>query len=183
MGLMPVVQGMPLRLTATQQNLKEYALFKSTRCTLPGWQLHPVDEARLQNFEGHGIKLQHTPAKLCIRFQDATWVSDARLRFGAVAIPPCTVVWALDKQWQCKVRQKRLPLASDFSGTTHSFAGATLKAAMVDCSPWTHEPSVDDQLMGYMCLSRVEHKETSSSCSLSHPRSSLAETYPYRNVY
>ena len=76
---------------------------------------------------------------------------------GVVAITPTTAIWALDKKYkQVRVKRKGFTVASDFSGTAHSFAGATLRAAIVDCLPWNHQPSTEDQLMAYMCLSRVE---------------------------
>ena len=72
MGLMPLVKGMPLRITATQGRLKEFRLFKNARCTLEGWQLSPVDEERLQNFTGSEMKLEHTPEKLFLRVAEPT---------------------------------------------------------------------------------------------------------------
>ena len=47
----------------------------------------------------------------------------------------------------------------DLAGTAHSFVGATLKAALIDCDNWEQEPNHDTQLSGYMCLSRAEEIE------------------------
>ena len=157
MGLMPLIKGMPLRITTTQYQLKEYGLFKNARCTLEGWQLNDVDEQRLQNYTGSEMKLQYLPQRLFLRRADAKWISDPQLPAGVIAITPTTAIWALDKKYkQVRVKRKGFTVASDFSGTAHSFAGATLRAAIVDCLPWNHQPSTEDQLMAYMCLSRVE---------------------------
>ena len=44
MGLLPLVQNMPLRCTTTDPREKK-VLFTNRRCRLYGWRLHPEDEA------------------------------------------------------------------------------------------------------------------------------------------
>ena len=53
-------------------------------------------------------------------------------------------------------RKARLSIASDFSGTAHSFQGANLEAVIADCNDWSAMPSRKDQLTAYMCLNRIE---------------------------
>ena len=48
-------------------------------------------------------------------------------------------------------------MASDFSGTAHSFARASLKSACIDCLPWDRKPDIAAQISAYMCISRLEH--------------------------
>ena len=50
-------------------------------------------------------------------------------------------------------------LVPNFSGTIHSFVGATLKAAMLDCLHFGRTPTREDMLKGYLGISRVETKE------------------------
>ena len=73
---------------------------------------------------------------LYVRFPGATWVEDERLGPGIGKITPKYGVWALDKQFQVKIEREGFYIASDFSGTAHSFQGANLKAAIIDCSSW-----------------------------------------------
>ena len=66
------------------------------------------------------------------------------------------VVWALDKGWTQKIERHGFTVASDVSGTAHSFTGSTLETAITDCNKWNGMPSRKDQLTGYMCLNRVQ---------------------------
>ncbi len=50
-------------------------------------------------------------------------------------------------------------VASDFSGTAHSFAGSSLAAAWIDCLPWDTKPDKAAQLSGYMSMSRLSHTD------------------------
>jgi len=55
------------------------------------------------------------------------------------------------------VHRRGFAVASAFSGTSHSFAGASLEAAWIDCLPWSAQPDKEAQLSGYMALSRLSH--------------------------
>ena len=103
------------------------------------------------------IVLQHLPELLCIRKEGATWLGDTSLVPGVAELKPQRVVWALDKKWQFKVERHGFAVASDLSGTAHSFVGANLNAAITDCGAWDDIPSRQKQLSGYMCGSRVEY--------------------------
>ena len=74
--------------------------------------------------------------------------------------------WALDKGWTQKVERHGFTIASDFSGTAHSFQGANLEAAITDCNDWNVMPSRKDQLTGYMCLNRID---TAGSLCIAQP--------------
>ncbi len=136
MGLQPMVKNMPLRITVTDSKRKDKSMFKNSRCILHGWTLHPVDEERLRNLIGMEMVLQHLPVRILVRMDGATWVEDATLGKGVAAVTPQRVTWALDRKWAFKVERFGFTVASDFSGTAHSFAGADLAAAIVNCKTW-----------------------------------------------
>ena len=72
MGLLPLVKGMPIRLTKTVQRHLDKRLFKNNRRKLHGWQLHPVDHERLRNNTSQEMVLQYLPEKLYIEMPNAT---------------------------------------------------------------------------------------------------------------
>ena len=152
MGLQPLVHGMPLRITQTDHNRKDKRMFKNSRCTLFGWELHPVDQQRFENHTTQEFMLQHMPVCLYLKFHGATWVENASLGAGIAQLKPTYVVWALDKGWTQKIERHGFTVASDFSGTAHSFQGANLDAAIADCNDWSYMPSRKDQLTAYMSV-------------------------------
>ena len=84
---------------------------------------------------------------LYVRFPGATWVEDEALGPGVGKLVPKYNIWALDKQWNIKIERHGFFIASDFSGTAHSFQGANLQAAIIDCNSWDsgqNKPSKKD---------------------------------------
>ena len=73
---------------------------------------------------------------LYVKFPGATWEEDEGLGPGIGKILPKYTVWALDKDWSVKIERHGFFIASDFSGTAHSFQGANLGAAIIDCGSW-----------------------------------------------
>ena len=73
---------------------------------------------------------------LYVRFPGATWVEDEKFGPGIAKIVPKYTVWALDKGYTQKIERHGFFIASDFGGTAHSFQGANLQAAIIDCSSW-----------------------------------------------
>ena len=73
---------------------------------------------------------------LYVRFPGATWIEDDKLSKGIGTLFPKYNVWAVDKQWNVKIERRGFFIASDFSGTAHSFQGANLAAAIIDCGSW-----------------------------------------------
>ena len=57
------------------------------------------------------------------------------------------------------VKRRGFCIAPELSGTAHSFVGATLKSALIDCDTWEQETSRENQLSGYMYLSLAEDIE------------------------
>ena len=79
--------------------------------------------------------LEHQPEELYLKIPNATWVWSAELGPGVIGIKPLLTTWYLDKAKQIAVRRRGYTLASDFSGTAHSFAGDNLAAAVIDRLP------------------------------------------------
>ena len=156
MGIQPLATNMPLRITNTDPSEKE-TLFKNRRCKLYGWTLHQEDQARLDACSEREMILQHLPEELFLQFEGATWIWSKDLGPGVMGIKPKIVDWYLDQACKVRVRRKGFTVASDFSGTAHSFAGASLPAAFIDCLPWDAKPDKEAQVSAYMCISRVSY--------------------------
>ena len=117
MGMLPLVKDMPLRITQTDHKRKHLRMFKNSRCRLFGWELHPVDQQRLENSTGLELALQYMQICLYIRFPGATWIENDDLGAGVAKLKPAYIRWALDKQWTQKIERHGFAVASDFSGT------------------------------------------------------------------
>lgn len=149
MGLQPLVHNMPLRITQTDHERKNKGFFKNTRCRFFGWELHHQDERRYAEWDSQEMVLQYLPVCLYVKFPTATWIEDEELGPGIGRLIPKYNVWALDKQWTVKIERRGFFVASDFSGTAHSFQGANLSAAIINCNSWDSgqsEPSKKDSL-------------------------------------
>ena len=136
MGLQPLVYDMPLRITRTDHKRKHLGMFKNSRCRLFGWTLHPADQARYEECKEAQLVLQYMPEYLYLRWPGATWVEEPALGAGIAKIQPRYIMWALDKSWTQRIERRGFTIASDFSGTAHSFQGATLHAAIIDSNSW-----------------------------------------------
>ena len=127
MGLLPLVQGMQIRLTKTVQRHLDKRLFKNSRGKLHGWQLHPVDHERLRTNTSQEMVLRYVLEKLYIQMPNATWTVHADLGPGIIALEPDFATWALDNEWKVLVKRRGFCVTPDLSGTANSFVGATLK--------------------------------------------------------
>ena len=136
MGLQPLVYDMPLRITQTDHERKDKGFFKNNRCRLFGWELHHLDEKQYSINTNQEMVLQYLPVCLYVKFPGATWVEHEDLGPGVGKILPQYNVWALDNQWNVKIERHGFFIASDFSGTAHSFQGANLTSAIIDCNGW-----------------------------------------------
>ena len=76
------------------------------------------------------------PECLYLQWPGATWIEEPALGPGIAKIEPRYIVWALDKSWTQKIERRGFTIASDFSGTAHSFQGANLHAAIIDSNSW-----------------------------------------------
>ena len=154
MGLQPFVKDMPMRITQTDSKNKKI-IFKNRRCRLHGWKLHEVDLARLEACSSPEMELKYLPEEIFLRIPKATWVVSADLGPGVISLKPVIATWHIDKMCQIGIRRKGFTVASDFSGTAHSFAGDNLRAAVIDCLPWATKPDKSAQIGAYMSISRV----------------------------
>ena len=59
MGLLPLVRGLPMRLTNTED--PEQHAYKNARCTLEGWALTPAEEARVRASRENELVLVDRP--------------------------------------------------------------------------------------------------------------------------
>ena len=68
---------------------------------------------------------------------EATWTDREGLQPGVLPLRPVHRIWTPDQAGAAgavKVRRHGFPLSPDFSGTAHSYTGATLPAAIADCT-------------------------------------------------
>ena len=103
------------------------------------------------------MKLDHMPKEIFVRIEKATWIWSKDLGPGVIGVKPTAVIWHTDPKDKVGVRRRGFQIAPDFSGTAHSFAGASLKSVLIDILEWHRKPSKDDQISAYMCVSRIQH--------------------------
>ena len=158
-GIFPLLQNMPIRVTQTLPDLKAFGLFKNTRGTLWNWTLHEADQETVGAVADQDIVLQRLPRALYVKVEGATWQQHPDLPVGVARIEPVTQTWTLETNGKATVSRRGFPIASDYAGTAHSFMGATLGACTLDLGTWDATTSREAQLSGYMCLSRVRRSE------------------------
>ena len=158
-GILPLLQNMPIRVTQTLPDLKAFGLFKNTRGTLWNWTLHEADQETVGAVADQDIVLQRLPRALYVKVEGATWQQHPDLPVGVARIEPVTQTWTLETNGKATVSRRGFPIASDYAGTAHSFMGATLGACTLDLGTWDATTSREAQLSGYMCLSRVRRSE------------------------
>ena len=127
MGLLPLVLGLPVRLTETvNRGLK---LFKHRRGTVAGWTLHPDESSEV---EGGERRLQHQPLCIYVKFEGGEWqISD--LEPGVYPLQPSSRPWLLSEGTKMKAKRTGFFIVPDFSGTAHMYQGSTEKAVIADC--------------------------------------------------
>ena len=158
-GILPLLQNMPIRVTQTLSDLKAFGLFKNTRGILWNWTLHDADQEAVGAAAGQDIVLQRLPRALYVKVEGAKWQQHPDLPVGVARIEPVTQTWTLETNGNATVSRRGFPIASDYAGTAHSFMGATLGACTLDLGTWDATTSREAQLSGYMCLSRVRKTE------------------------
>ena len=158
-GLLPLLQNMPVRITQTLPELKAFGLFKNTRGTLWSWTLHEADADAASQNDADNIVLQKMPLALYVHVPGQTWQQHTQLPPGVARLEAVTQTWSLETNGKATVSRRGFPLACDFAGTAHSFMGSTLEACTLDLGHWDSTASREAQLSGYMCLSRVRKAE------------------------
>lgn len=150
-SLLPLVVGMPLRLTDSIDRDKQ--LYRGRRVTLYGWTLHPecVSEA-LQ--EGESI-LNRLPLVIYIYCAGADW-QIGKLPKGVYPVTPRSRTWKVNKYTGIEARRTGFLLLPDFGSTAHMIQGATLEAAFFDGQDTGSNVGENSQIAAYVCLSRIK---------------------------
>ena len=159
MGLLPLLPGMPVRVTQTLPELRRFKIYKNTRATLLGWSLDEHDLERIRDSTGMELVLEKMPACLFLKIEGATWQEELDAEVGVIRVRPILQHWKVDPQGLATIARRGFPIACDYAGTAHSFMGSTLKACTLDLEAWNAPSNRDAQLSGYMCLSRVKKCE------------------------
>ncbi|CAK9045091.1 unnamed protein product, partial [Durusdinium trenchii] len=132
-GILPLLPNMPIRITQTLPELKPFGLFKNTRGTLYSWTLHELDIARLsRTTPGAELVLEKLPLALYVQIPGSTWQLHPALPPGVACIKPTVQQWTLQPGGRATIARRGFPVASDYSGTAHSFMGATLEACTLE---------------------------------------------------
>ena len=159
MGLLPLMRGMPVRITQTMPDLKPLQVFKNTRGTLVGWHLQPEDQNAVRQCTEAEMVLPNLPEALFVAIPKATWKHMPHLEAGVCVLRPTHSVWSVDADNNLRVRRYGFPLCLDLAGTAHAYQGETLDACSADCGTWDDKPTHENQLSAYMCMSRVRRSE------------------------
>ena len=158
MGLFPCVRDMPVRFTATVDRDKK--IFKNGRGILLGWELSDLDAQRAATQRVSELVLLDCPKHLYVKVDKADWTITEDLGVGVYPLKPRkSNPWARDAAGNATVKRYGFQLIPDFSGTVHSYTGANLEAENADCLQWDKRPRREDQLRGYIALSRVEYAD------------------------
>ena len=155
-GVFPLVLGLPVQFTCTYA--REDHIFKFTRGRVVGWQLQPEDEAATCTADAE-IVLHRLPNHILVEIADAAFQQQKGLPPGVYCVKPRTVRWARDKAGSAQVKRTGFVLTASFSGTAHSYTGATLPKAIVDCLDYANKPRKEDMTKSYVCLSRVRRAD------------------------
>ena len=157
MGLLPLVRGMPMRCTETTDRGRQ--LFKHTRCTLEGFELDPIDAQLVDTCTETEYVLTLPPKALLVRREMQEFESDSANKADVVKIDIIHRSWCPDAANKVQVNRRGFQVVPNFAGTIHSFVGASLDAAMLDCLHFSQTPRKDDQLKAYLGISRVRTAE------------------------
>ena len=100
MGFLPLVRGLPTRLTDTES--RGLKLFKNTRCTLVGWTLHPDEASEVEHGER---RLQRQPEILYLKFAGKEWQIDD-LEPGIYPLAPTKLQWLVNVETKISARRE-----------------------------------------------------------------------------
>ena len=103
--------------------------------------------------------LSFPPLALLVRRPPGELDSDELTDNPVQRVPIVTRSWSPDRAGNVHVYRKGFQCVPNFSGTIHSFVGASLDAAMLDCLHFAKTPTREDMLKAYLGISRVRTKE------------------------
>ena len=142
MGLLPLVQDMPVRFTDTVD--REKKAFKHTAGILRKIVLEDEEADRVMTCTEPEVVLQRMPTLLQIEISeghDEPVLLDLKSEY---------VVWSRDVAGNAKVRRRGFRIVPDFAGTAHAYCGDTLARCKGDLLEWTKVPTHDAMLWAYI---------------------------------
>ena len=151
LGLLPLVKGMPVRLTETCN--REVGAFKHATGTLVGWCLPTPELFRITSLVEPEILLEAFPQYLRIQLSNASSKNDTPHLYD---LKPCRRTW---RDGNIEVHRTGFQLAPDFAGTAHQFCGSTVSACKGDLLHWSVTPTLDSFLRAYIIRSRVRRAD------------------------
>ena len=120
MGLLPLVQDLPMRMTETI-HVQDTRLYKHMRCTLKGWEVKETELEQIQNTTEPEVVLQRQPQSLLLEFEGPGETKEVH------RLPPKYVTWTRDKAGNAKVRRSDFRIFPDFGGTAPNLWGHALR--------------------------------------------------------
>ena len=148
MGMLPLVQDMPLRMTATFYH-GALRLYKHRDCIFRGCELEEKQVEEVQAVQEPEVVLTKQPKKLFLEFLDSDGIPFVH------ALEPTYVTWSRDKGGNAKVQRKGFTVMPDFAGSAHGYCGSTLTQAKGDLLEWHRCPTLEGMLRAYIIRSRV----------------------------
>jgi hypothetical protein len=157
-SLLPLVQGLPLRLTETVN--RQLRLYRGRRCRLLGWAPHPEDVRTEVDGEWMSTKL---PLCLYLQFPGATWKLHDDLAVGVYPLAPASRTWKVNKNTGVQARRTGYFVIPDFASTAHMIQGSTLPAVFADTEGMEDDSGSlkhagESQISSYISFSRVRDK-------------------------
>ena len=156
MGLLPLVYGLPMRLTSTEDASQN--AYKNARCTLEGWALTTAEEARLRACNDNEVVLVDRPLYLRVKIikpRTIATAADDNDNGPTIYLKPRVKEWSRDAANRAKVKRLGFPIVPEFGGTVHGYCGTSLEAAQSDLLEWYRKPSREDMQKAYINESRV----------------------------
>ena len=152
LGLFPCTANLPVRFTHTLD--KKRRIFKFARGRLVGWELHKVDQERVEGTQDHEILLSRQPKRLFVT-RDCSSNSLTPSSSDIFAVAPRKVTWYRGPDCTAPVSRIGFPVVPDFAGTIHSYTGESLKTGNVDCLGVDDTPRAEEQWKSYIGISRL----------------------------
>ena len=144
MGLLPMIRGLPVRLTQTVN--KALGVVKHRSGAIVEWTLH-ADESSAE--AGGERCLRYQPLYIYVRFEGESWqIGD--LDPGVYPLQPYSKIWVVNKESKIKAKRTGFCCVPDFSGTCHMYQGASLQAVIVDCLLHNSATATKDMLACYV---------------------------------
>ena len=154
MGLLPLVEGLPVRLTQTIDRARQ--LYLGRRGRVVGWVSHPAETRTEHN--GEWI-LSRQPLAIYVKFDGATWKLSDDLEAGVYPVTARSGTWKVNKRTGITARRTGFFLIPDFAATAHMVQGQTLEAVFAEATELMQNAMPEEMVTAYVALSRVKEME------------------------